>query len=256
MEKLSVIKHSVLLLSLISVITLFAFTLEKSEINDITKIEVEGNTLLNELNYIDFAQLSDKENTLNLSISLIRDRLEKHPYVKNIDVEYLDRGIVKITVYEKSFDALFICNSQRYLLTDKAEIVPFINSTKNIDLPVITSNSKNNVKVFGNACEDNKIFSALKIISTAKMYDSDLYETISEINISQKDNISIYLSNLSSPVYFGSSNEIEKTVYLSKIYKQIKKNDYSKYIKYIDLRFNDLVYLGFDEQLNKEREAI
>ncbi len=72
---------------------------------------------------------------------------------------------------------------------------------------------------------DDKLFSALKIISTAELYDENLYRNISEINLNNKDHISIHLSQLSSPIYFGKENEIETTVFLSKIFKQMQKNE-------------------------------
>jgi len=127
----------------------------------------------------------------------------------------------------------------------------------NLNLPVIIYNTKSEkVKSFVNATNDNKLFSALKIISTAELYDENLYRNISEINLNNKDHISIYLSQLSSPIYFGKDNEIETTVFLSKIYKQMQKNEIKDYLNYVDLRYNELVYLGFDEKLTRQKEAI
>jgi hypothetical protein len=110
-------------------------------------------------------------------------------------------------------------------------------------------------KPFTNACNDKSLFQALRIISTAEVYDAELYNDISEIYLSEGD-ISLQLIGLSSPVYFGDNKEIMKTVYLSKIFKSINRNKFSAYLDYIDLRYDDLVYLGFDEKFINDKEKI
>jgi hypothetical protein len=157
---------------------------------------------------------------------------------------------------EKKIDAVLLKNSKQYMITDHGQIIPFMFSTKNIDVPIIISKVKNDdIMVFSNASRSEKLYSALKIISTAEIYDPLLHKSISEINL--LDNaVSVQLMDLSSPVYFGSEDEIEKTVYLSKIFKHMKLNKFDEYLKYVDLRFNELVYLGFDDQFTNDGKNI
>jgi len=247
MKLKSELKHTILLILFSSVIALLAFSLEGSEINDITRIEILGNNYLSDETYLNFARLSEIESMSEISVAIIRDRLSKHPYIKNIDVLMLDRGTVKISIFEKKMDAILLNKSKQYLIAENAEIIPLIFSTKNINLPVILSSEKEeNVRVFTSACKNERLYSALKIISTAEIYDKLLHENISEINLLNSDDISVHLSNISSPIYFGKENEIEKTVYLSKIFKHMKSNSIKDYLNYVDLRFNEMVYLGFN----------
>ena len=253
----SEIKHSILLIVIIVVIALLAFTLEGSEINDITHIQIIGNNYLSKDEYLNYAQLNNFEETSDLSMSLIRDRIEKHPYVKNIDVLILERGIAEVNIYEKKMDAKLFSNSRQYMITDNAEIIPLIPLTRNVDIPIIVNNtSKQNFEVFGNASKYKELFCALKIISTAEFYDKYLYDNISEISLNNGASISLLLTNVSSPIYFGDENEIEKTVFLSKIFKQMKDDSLTDHLNYVDLRYNKLVYLGFDEQIITDKESI
>ena len=251
----SEIKHFILLLIIAGTIGILAFTLEKSDFNDITKIDISGNVHLSSEKYLSFAKLIDQEGQ-NITIAIIRDRLSKHPYIKNIDVIREERGLVKVDVHEKKMDAVLLEKSKQFLITDTGEIIPFIFSTKNIDVPVIISNtSKKNVEVFTNASGYGKLFSALKIISTAEIYDPHLYKSLSEIDLLE-NSISLQLIGFSSPIYLGVDEEIEKTVYLSKIFKHMKLNKFNDYLQYVDLRFNELVYLGFDDQITNDKENI
>lgn len=253
----SEIKHIILLTIILVLIISLAFSLEVSDLNKITDIRIEGNKYLSNDHYLNYAQLTEKEKFAELSISLIRDRIEKHPYIENTDVILEERGIVKIEIFEKKMDAVLLNNSENYLITDKAELIPLIPSTSNIDLPVIVNNNnKRDVKLFDSAAEDPNLFCALKIISTAELYDFNLYKNISEINLTGKDGVSIILTNFSAPVFFGKGQEIEKTVFLSKIFKQLRGNNISEYVNYVDLRYNELVYLGFDEKIISQKEQI
>ncbi len=138
----SEIQHSVLLLTVVGIISFLAFSLEGSEINDISKIKIIGNKYLDESNYLRFAKLENIEYLSDLSISLIKDRIGKHPYVKNCDVLIIERGIAEVTIYEKKMDAIVLNNNKQFMITDRAEIIPLVPSTMNLNLPVIIYNSK------------------------------------------------------------------------------------------------------------------
>ena len=249
------IKHFVLLIIIVGMISVLAFTLEKSEFNDITRIDIKGNIHLSSEKYLSYAKLAELGGH-EISTAIIRDRLSKHPYVKSVDVIREERGIVKINLNEKKVDAILLKKSKQFLITNTGEIIPFIFSTKNIDVPVIISNNaKEDIEVFTYASNYGKLYSALKIISTAEIYDPFLHKSISELNLFE-DNISLQLMDFASPIFFGVDEEIEKTVYLSKLFKHMKLNKFNNYLEYVDLRFNELVYLGFDDQFTNDKESI
>ncbi len=257
MKTQSDIKHFVLLFIILGIIGLLAFTLEKSEINDITKIELTGNNFLSEDEYLIYSQLNRPDRLLGVTAALIRDRLEKHPYIENVDINLIERGIAQVKIYEKKMDAILLSKSKQYMISHNSEIVPWLPSTKNVNLPVIIDNyDSERIHVFDNAVSNEDLLCALKIISTAEVYDEILYKSLSEINLSKDGGVSILLSDLTSPIYFGKSNEIEKTVFLSKIYKHIKGSKINKYLDYVDLRYNEMVYLGLDELSTRDEGKI
>lgn len=257
MKVKSEIKQAALLVVIIAIIISLLFSLERSEINNITQVKISGNVYLSVEKYLRFAGLDDKEKLSELTITIIRDRLEKHPYIKNVDAVIAERGAAEIEIFEKKFDAVLLNKQDNYLITDGAEIIPLISSTRNINLPVIVnSHDTKAINSFGNARKLSNLFCALKIISTAELYDKNLYMRLSEINIHNNNDISLLLTNLSSPIYFGNGYEVEKTVFLSKIFKRLSGNDLSNYLDYVDLRYDEMVYLGFDEQLTSDKGKI
>ena len=250
MKTISNIKHSILLIVVISILVLLAFSLERSELNTINRIEIEGGKYLSVAQYLETANLSNIKNDPKISITVIQDRLEKHPFISNIDISVVERGLVKATLYEKKMEAVLLVNNKQFMITDEAEIVPLLPSTQSINLPVIVNLSpQDEVAVFHHAAKFKDLMKALNIITAAELYDKELCEQISEINLNKGQSITLTVSDLQMPIYFGNQNEIEKTVYLSKILKHLRGNNLSQYLDYLDLRFNDLVYLGFDNKL-------
>ena len=139
MQRFSMLKNIILLITIIALMGLLAFTLERSEINDIITINIEGNEYLDSEKYLEFANLNNIEEKANLNIALIQDRLEKHPYIENADVVMLERGIVEVTIKEQKFDAILLSNGKQFLVSNKAEILPSLSSTRNINATILSS---------------------------------------------------------------------------------------------------------------------
>ena len=257
MKTINKIKHSILFVLLIAIFGLLSFSLKNSNLNSINKIEIEGANYLSSKDYMEIANLSDFEKDPNINITVIQDRIEKHPYVNNADVWLAERGTIRIKIIEKTFEALILTDKKQFLITGSGEIIPFYSSTKNIDLPVIV-NVKNadEINVFSFAGKYQNLKNALKIISTSEIYDENLSKRISEINLNNGKDITVTISDQEFPIYMGSDSEVEKTIYLSKILKHIKNNGLSNYVNYLDLRFTDLVYLGFKDKLVSLEEKI
>ncbi len=243
-------KHTILLIIIVSLLTFLTFTLQKSEFDYINKIEVEGAKYLSDHEYLEIANIINFRNDPQITINVIEDRIEKNPYIQHADVAFIERGIVKIKLFEKKMEAILLTDGKQFMVTNKAEIIPFFPNTKNIDLPVIVNaNEGKKIKPFSFAGNYKNLLSALDIISTAVLYDKDLYKQISEINLNNGKNITLTMSDLQFPIYLGDKDEVEKTVYLSKIIKHLRRNNLSNFLEYVDLRFTDFVYLGFDNKL-------
>ncbi|MBK8943755.1 MAG: cell division protein FtsQ/DivIB [Ignavibacteriae bacterium] len=257
MKTINKIKHSILLVILISMFGVLAFSLEGSKLNSINNLEIEGAKYLTANQYLEIANLTNFKKDPSINISVIQDRLEKHPYIKNADVWQAERGTIKIKIFEKKLEALLLTNTKQFLLTDQAEIIPYYTATKHIDLPVIVNlRNSDRISAFKNAGKFHNLVKSLNIISASEIYDEDLYKRISEINFNNSEEITLTISDLKFPIYLGKDSEIEKTIYLSKIIKHIRKNNLADYMDYLDLRFTDLVYLGFDKNLVATKETI
>jgi hypothetical protein len=153
-------------------------------------------------------------------------------------------------------EAMLLGDNEQLLLTEDTQIIPFLPNTINMNVPVIVNYQQvKGTKLFGSVINDEFLMSALSIITTAQFVDEELYRKISSINLNYGKSISIDITDLSFPIFYGKNNEVKKTVYLSKVLNHLRDKKIKDYLEYLDLRFENLVYLGFDNDsiVKKER---
>lgn len=215
---------------------------------DIKVIEISGGSYLSEEQYLKFARLNDPETYGSLNLSIIKDRIEKHPYIKRADVKYSGKNKIKVVITEKKAEAVLIKGAFNYLVSNEYEILPILPDTKNIDYPII-SNLPGGLKIkeFGNV-KSSEMQTAFRMIEAAKLVDSKYYLSVSEIYFQSKD-IFVYFSEFNFPVKFGNSDAVKKMVYFNKIWQNLNSvKSAGSMINYIDLRFDNKIYIGTNDR--------
>jgi cell division protein FtsQ len=217
-------------------------------------IEIKGNDYLSRDSYIKFAKLNNMYDYKFLSLHLIKDRFEKHPFVERAEVKFKSKNEVLVELIEKNFEAIIIKDSIQYLITDKYELIPIISSIKNLDVPVVTDPYLSRSLLGFIKLKNEETKAAFKIIETAKLINSDMYSNLSEVNLRNGRDIILTLKGYEFPVIIGRGNEVKKVIYLNEIWKKIRnKSSAELAINYIDLRFEKLVFIGTADSFNAEK---
>lgn len=249
-EKRSKILGTFLFLVLISgLIYLIFFSTRKTNKGEIRMIQVTGNSLLSEGDYLNFTKLNDQTHYNEITLPVIKSRFEKHPYVEKADVEYLSGNIAKVVLTEKKIEAVILFNGEPDFITENFEILPVLANTKFMDLPVI-SNPKitNKIKPFS-IYKDDDIVQAFEIIEAAKLTNESIAKKLSEINLRNGGEIILSFSGVKPPVLFGRSEAAKKMVYLDIMWNGIVEgNSLVENSDYIDLRFANEIYIGAAEK--------
>lgn len=239
-SKLGTVIFSVLILLLIILIISPA---KKEYEGKAEVIELSGYSLLSENDYLTFATLNEISRLKNISLSVVKDRLEKHPYIQRADVVFEGTKKIKVYVTEKSIKALLIGGSEPFLVTNRFQLLPIFANTRSIDLPVI-SNLKydKGLKSLDNNRTDEMI-AAFRIIDAAALTDDRLVKKLAEINLRKGGDIILTFSGLSAPVIFGRGNEAKKILTLRTVMSNLNNNS-PIMCEYLDFRFSNAVYLG------------
>jgi cell division septal protein FtsQ len=231
----------ILLISCILYLTFFST--KKISKGDIEMIEISGNNLLNDSDYLLFTRLNDLSFNHNIPLRVIKDRFEKHPYVSRADVEE-NGNKAKIILFEKKIMAVILNNTDPYFITEEFQVLPMFSDTKLADLPVIrNSNDIYQIKPMY-FIRNSDVIDAFKIIEAAKKTNMNIYKRISEIDLRKGGDIILNLTGIKTPIVFGRGEEARKMIYLAIMWDGILEgNSLIRESDYIDLRFANEVYV-------------
>ncbi len=251
MSKLAKILSVSFLILVIGLMIYLSIGLKSGNENKIKFISLEGNIHLAKEQYMNFANLVDKNTYGNLSLQIIKDRIEKHPYVKRADVRYEGSGKASIRITEKVFDSILIDSSSQYILTENLQLLPLLPETIKIDYPVISNAFfGNSLKVLSSMKRNLDIVTASKIISTVRLLNPELEKDFSSIDLQNGGEILLYLSSANYPIKIGRGNEIKKVIYFNSLWNYLKGKEINNYMEYVDLRYGGHVYLGIIDSTN------
>jgi len=236
---------SVIFLSAILVIVFsLSLIIDSSKNEEIKSIELKGDYHLSQNDYLIFAKIENPDNYSPLTPRIVKDRLEKHPYIVKADV-VLNENRLSIEIEEKKFESLIMFEGNEYLVSESSVIIPKLPNSEKIDYPIISNPSASNkIREFEKATQNEDVKIGLKIISTLKIINPNLYKSLSEINLRNGKDILLQFSKFNSPVILGRNNEIEKIMYLEKLVQKFDQEHINNVLNYIDLRYSKYIYLG------------
>src|SRR3989339_337515 len=219
----------------------------------ISIISLDGNIHLSKEQYLSYANLLDKNNYEKLTLQIIKDRIEKHPYVQQAEVRYDGNSKVSVKIIEKTFDSILLDSVSQYIITENLQILPVLPQTKKIDYPIISNPLLGNgMKILSSLKNIDDIVTASKIITTVKLLNPELYDGLSSIDMQNGNDVILYFSSLNYPVIIGRENEIKKVIYFNNFWTYLKGKEINNYMEYVDFRYGGHVYLGITEQNSQE----
>ena len=233
---------------IISVLYLSLFKYNEKGKEEIKMINIQGNNLISKDIYIRFADLDDKSVYDDLTLNIIKKRIEEHPYVAKAEVKSDGRGNVDVKIREKEIYAVLLNNGEPFFLTNNFELLKIFEYTTYSDIPVISNVRVSEKFSSSKVLRNEDIIEAFKIIDAAKITDIDVSKKLSEINLKYGGDVVLTFSEVNYPIVFGRGNESKKMIYLSLIWERINKfNNDLKNTEYIDLRFANEAYIGKKE---------
>ncbi len=246
---------SIILFSVLFVVVLsLALIIENKDSEEIEFIQLNGNYHLSQNEYLKFAHLENSDSYEGLTVKIIKDRFEKHPYISKVNL-LLTETTLNIEIIEKNFEALLMVDGNEYLISDNSIIIPKLPNSEKIDYPIISDpENKESIKEFNNSNQNSDLIVGLKIISALKIINTKLYESLSEVNLRQGRDIILQFSNLNIPIVLGRKKEIEKIILFDKLLEKLDFNRIQNTLAYIDLRYSKYLYVGKENLSNTEQE--
>lgn len=243
------LRRSAALLALATIIFLTA-TWEANALKDnvgIKDVRVSGTRLLSAKDVIALAAIDRSQKLYALDINAVRRRVETNPYVESAEIIRDVRGNIMIVVHER-VPVVAVVNDKTVYLDDSARVLPQVQSTQVLDLPLLTGSMRAEDFVPGKKVHNESVLRALGLLDTARAFGDDLYHRISEVHVAGDGALVCYTAESGIPVAFGQGGVAVKLAKLDGFWKQYVAREGAQALNYIDLRFDDIVVARWNQQ--------
>lgn len=249
------IRSVIFLSAILAIVFSLSLIIDSTKNEEIKFIELRGDYHLSQNDYLSFAKIENQDNYYLLTPIIVKDRLEKHPYITKVDVLLIENRL-SIEIVEKEFESLIMFDGKEYLVSERSIIIPKLPNSENIDYPIISNPfGANKIKEFEKATQNEDVKIGLKIISALKIISPNLYDNLSEINLRNGKDILLQFSKFNAPVVLGRNNEIEKIMYLEKLVQKFDLANINNVLNYIDLRYSKYIYIGKSKNSSSMQES-
>jgi cell division septal protein FtsQ len=205
------------------------------------QIEINGNKLIPASEYLKYTGLSDSTKYSDLTLIDVKNRFEKHPYMRKAEVEYDGVNKILVEVEEKKIKAVLLQKNNLKLVTDNLETLPLVPPSYIRDLPVISNLSTNNK----NSIDSSNIELAFRIIDAISVSDTNVRKNLAEINLRRGGDVILTSTGLNFPVLFGKNDEVRKVLILKDLWSRlVSDGKINSTTEYVDLRYKDKVFIG------------
>jgi cell division septal protein FtsQ len=175
-----------------------------------------------------------------ISYSSFIDSIKMHPYIKAARVSMHYPNKIRVEIIEREPIA-YLKTDPMIFLDKEGYVLPSEENIDYINLPILTNvNPDKNLYPIGKKVISEKIAKCISLLSTINNQHKDLYENISEMKMSSKDELEIILSDEPTHIFLGKDNinlRVNQLVEFSKLLKPRKLSHF----KYLDMRFQNQI---------------
>jgi cell division protein FtsQ len=201
------------------------------------KIQISGLKRLKRQEVISLAGLKPGDAMHHLDLQRLAEHIKKSPWVEKVRVNrYFPRTVsIEISEWEP---AAIVNMGYLYYLDGKGEIFKPLSRGDNLDFPVITGITEDDLAKDPNGCKE-LLKTALEVAGLLKSGAVFRLEDISEIHVDKGYGYTLFTARGGIPVKLGNDGFQEKFARLSRIYKDLSPQLHA--LEYIDLNYNDKI---------------
>ena len=220
-KKIKVMVKAILLITIIIGGIIFAMV---SPIFHIKDIQVFNNSKVNTDTIISLSELKTEENIFRFNSKKASNKIKENSYIKNVKIHRKFPNTIQIEVEEReqAYSADFL---GKYAYLDKQGYILQIGEDNNQKVILQGIETPEEQVVEGKRLNENdlkKLEDVIKIMNAAKEYNLDT--KVKSIDISNKNEYSIYLEEEKKKVYLGDSTNLSnKLLYVNAIIEKEKE---------------------------------
>ncbi len=201
------------------------------------KIEVSRLRRLKREEILALSGVKPGDAMLHLDLRRVAEQVKKNPWVEKVRVNRYFPHTLSIEVTEW-VPAAVVNMGYLYYLDRKGEIFKPLNRGDNLDFPVITGITEEDLAKDPAGCK-GMLRNALELADLLKGGMVFKLEDISEIHVDKGYGYTLFTAQGGVPVKLGNGDFPEKLARLSRIYKDLSAQ--LRTLEYIDLNYSDKI---------------
>jgi len=210
--------------------------LGRSEFFAITTMDIHGCRHTTQEEILQIAGVDIHSNLLAVKPNVIKAALESHAWIREATVsrEWPDRLV--ITIQEKQSMALLNREDGLFYLDEEGQVIAPVTLPDDIDFPVITGLEHRQTDT---AAES--LTHVLRFLSYTDSDDDFLNrQALSEIHVTETDEMVLYLLDPAFPIYFGRIDNLRTKYWrLARILKNLHENGEFRNIAHIRMEYGE-----------------
>jgi cell division septal protein FtsQ len=238
-----------LILTFIGSVFMYAYTSEKFNLRQVTFYGCEE---LNPRELEEIIRLDFPANILRIDLEKLKERLEKETWARRVEIRRVLPSDLIIYVEERIPSVILEVRGELMVADQDGTILaPYDPRFGKLDVPIFKGVSGEDVESYKLYQEQNatRIQQGLMMLSQIEKGMPHATQKISEVDISDPENLKIILVGDTAEIYLGEKDYLKRFGTLMNEYEKLKKQ-YAEFVS-IDMRFeNQIVYLPKHE--NKE----
>lgn len=222
-------------------IAILILAIRWKSIQDVQSIVVVGVKAIRPEEVLSMASINIADTTESASVQRlagIRQRILKHPYIRDVIVESNGVRGVKITVFEREPYIAFPSSAGNIDYVDSSGIVlPYDAFSRSTDVPIIHG-------IYQGGTIHSRLLKHVKsIIETAKRKDIGLQEVLSEIDIKSSGEFVFITTDGDTEIMFGTPDNIDRKLEKLRLYMAHSAMKQG-HPRYVDIRWKNQIVIG------------
>ena len=215
---------------------------KKSSLNN-PNIYIHGSSVLNSDYYIQYLASSFNEEILYSDFNIMLDKMYEHPVIKGARVSYRYPNKIILEISERiPFARVNNGPDHMIMLDEDCFVIPNIEEVKNYSIPTLSKfNSDPELYPVGEKALSVKINDTIKWLRLLNQKYPDLYHDISEIFLTNNDEINLILAENPTKIMLGNKDTHHKIDLLKAFEKIMGEKKEITDFAYLDMRYNNQV---------------
>jgi cell division protein FtsQ len=230
-------------LLIILVLTVFGMKAQWQKHVPVRQVFVEGVSVISKDEIVRLMKLPPNVPMYELDLSQLQKNILTNSFVERVVIQRDAPAALRVIVEERKPAAILLSGDLYYIASD-GTVLPYIASSETYDIPVISGVDSSSRITLGQRLFNQDVREALEIIEASKAASEDLFHSVSEIRLRKGHDLVLYSFETGIPIIFGKGDAAKKMVKLDAFWQKFVRNNETKDIQYIDIRFDDQVVVS------------